>query len=93
MSNNIVLTARKGIGWAGERGEMKGVCSLRETPKVKENRAVRTGFEPTTRFEALLLTGRCPGRVNRKRPAAAGAHRDVALVASISCKVFLNQTP
>ena len=38
MSYNIVLTARKGIGWVGERGDDVGVLAEEKHRKVKPNR-------------------------------------------------------
>ena len=52
MSYNIVLTARKGIGWVGERGDVEGVLA-EEDAKSEDVLVERAStFELRTLFEA-----------------------------------------
>ena len=65
MSYNIVLTARKGIGWVGERGDDVGVLAEEKHRKVKPNRVAPGVVRSRDVLRISSPASGCAGRGNR----------------------------
>ena len=68
MSYNIVLTARKGIGWVGERGDVEGVLAEEDARKVAVLAERSAAFELRTPFEARGPPAADPAAGTEKMP-------------------------
>ena len=66
MSYNIVLTARKGIGWVGERGDEVGALAEERRRKSDADRVERDDLRTLDALRSPGASGRRLGPRNRK---------------------------